>query len=93
MPKGRRRVWRVLLWVAVVLVLVVAGSAAWMLSRVRSSLPELDGERVVAGLGAPVVVERDAQGVVTVRGSDRIDVARGLGFAHGRRRCGRSRAP
>jgi penicillin amidase len=48
----------------------------------RASLPELDGERRVAGLGAAVRVERDALGVPTVHGQDRLDVARATGFLH-----------
>lgn len=86
MPKSGRRVWRILPWVAVVTVLIVAVAAGWMVSRVRASLPALDGEVEVAGLGAAVTLDRDAQGVVTVRGGDRVDVARGLGFAHGQDR-------
>src|SRR5262249_26235905 len=34
------------------------------------------------GLAAPVTVERDDLGVPTIRGSSRLDVARGLGFVH-----------
>jgi penicillin amidase len=48
----------------------------------RGSLPQLDGERHLAGLGAAVKIERDALGVVTVSGASRVDVARALGFAH-----------
>lgn len=59
--------------------LVVAGSAYWFL---QASLPQLDGERRLAGLAADVVVERDGQGVATVRGQRRADVARATGFIH-----------
>ena len=34
---------------------------------VRASLPQLDGERALAGLTAPVHVSRDETGVVTIR--------------------------
>ena len=53
---------------------------------VRSSLPILDGVVSVGGLMAPVVVERDALGVPTVRGTNRLDVARATGFLHGQDR-------
>jgi penicillin amidase len=49
---------------------------------VAASRPLLAGELVVAGLAAPVTVERDGLGVPTVRGANRLDVARALGFLH-----------
>src|SRR6516165_10995906 len=42
----------------------------------------LDGNFEVAGLGAPVEVERDALGVPTIRGENRKDVAYATGFVH-----------
>ena len=81
-----RRPWllllRALLWLA--LLAAVAGLAAWL--ALRASLPDLEGERELAGLGAPVVIERDAQGVPVVRGASRIDVARATGFLHAQER-------
>ena len=57
------------------LALVVVGAAVlWW--AVRGSLPALDGERALAGLSAPVTVARDANGVPTVKGTTRADVAR-----------------
>ena len=53
---------------------------------VRGSLPVLDGTISIAGLIAPVVVERDLLGVPTVRGTNRLDVARVTGFLHGQDR-------
>ncbi len=62
------------------LLLLTAGiGLLWHLSR---SLPALDGEVTIDGLTAPVTIERDALGVPTIRGANRLDVARGLGFAH-----------
>lgn len=57
------------------------GSAWWLL---HGSLPQLDGTAVLAGAGprARVTLERDADGIVTVRGEDSNDVAFGLGYAH-----------
>ncbi len=81
-PSRRRRVVHALglFLAAVVLLLMAAGiGLRWHLGR---SLPALDGERPVAGLAAPLTIERDALGVPTIRGADRRDVARGLGFAH-----------
>lgn len=74
-----RRLLRRLAWLAVVLP-VAAGASAWLL--LRASLPQLDGTRDVAGALAPVTLERDALGTVTVTGGDRAALAFGLGFAH-----------
>ena len=68
------------------LLLLVAGLGVYAWLELRGSLPNLDGEATLAGLSAPVTIERDAQGVPTVRGEHRIDVARGLGYVHGQDR-------
>ncbi len=62
--------------------LLAVAAAAWSWWQVRGSLPQLDGTRAVAGLGAPVKVERDALGVPTITGATRADVARATGFVH-----------
>ena len=54
--------------------------------QMRGSLAQLDGERMVAGATAPIVIERDDMGIPTIRASSRSDVARGLGFLHGQER-------
>ena len=54
----------------------------WGRAELRGSLPQLDGERRVAGLGAPVTITRDALGVPTVRAASRTDAARATGFLH-----------
>lgn len=60
-------------------VAVVMAGVAWLM---YASLPVLDGERVLAGLEAPVSIARDDLGVVTIRGRTRLDVARATGFVH-----------
>ncbi|MFM7751258.1 MAG: penicillin acylase family protein, partial [Opitutaceae bacterium] len=62
--------------------LVVAAGGAWLASRVRASLPRLEGEAKLPGAGAAVTIERDALGVPAVRGASRADVARALGWLH-----------
>ncbi len=64
--------------------LALALAAAWLL--LRASLPALSGERHLAGLDAPILIERDAAGVPTIRARTRADLARGLGFVHGQDR-------
>ena len=48
----------------------------------RGSAPQLDGTVKLAGLTAPVTVTRDRLGVPTITASNRLDVARALGFLH-----------
>jgi penicillin amidase len=68
---------------AISVLVVLAGIAVgWIYSRVRASLPQLDGRAAVAGLGAPVSVQRDNLGVPTIEARSRIDAARALGFVH-----------
>ena len=82
-----RRRWLVALGGVLALLVVVAGGAyAYLGQRLAASLPQLDGERKVPGLAAPVRVERDAHGVPVVRGRSRADVARATGFLHAQER-------
>ena len=82
-----RRRWLVALGGMLALLVVVAGGAyAYLGQRLAASLPQLDGERKVPGLAAPVRVERDAHGVPVVRGRSRADVARASGFLHAQER-------
>jgi penicillin amidase len=81
-----RRAWRILRGIARLLALllltVVLVGGLWLRSRLRASLPVLAGTRPVAGLGARVVIERDALGVPVLRGSSRRDLAFATGFVH-----------
>ncbi len=79
-PWKKRLAW--LLSVLGVLWLIVVAAVAWGWWQMRGSRPQLDGERAVAGLGAPVQVARDALGVPTITGVTRPDVARATGFLH-----------
>lgn len=81
-PRLLRNVLRIL--VALGLLLSLALIAAWSL--LRASLPQLEGEARVEGLAAPVQVERDALGVVTLRAASRSDALRALGFVHAQER-------
>ncbi len=70
-PRRRRRTPKYLLATAVVfaIILVIAGAAGylyarhWVRSTTEAALPQLDGSLQVAGLKAPVTVQRDAEGV------------------------------
>ena len=73
---------RLLATLAALLVLAVLG--AWLY--LRASLPQLEGARHAPLLAAPVTVTRDADGVPTITGSSRLDVAYATGFVHGQER-------
>jgi penicillin amidase len=72
----------VLLWGGGLLLLVLLAAGLWLRHRVAASLPRVQGEIALPGLGAPVAVERDALGVPTLRAATRVDAARALGFVH-----------
>lgn len=80
-PEAAKRL-RLLASAVSLLLLVALGVAGWYYMRVRASLPQLDGNAKVAGLTAAVSIERDGQGVPTIRGESRADVARALGWLH-----------
>lgn len=73
----RRVRWLVALLVLIVFALTLG---AWLM--LRGSLPALDGNLSVADLSAPVSIERDHLGTVTLRGKSRLDLDRAIGFVH-----------
>jgi penicillin G amidase len=82
MPATVRRLLKaVLIALLVVLVAGVAG-AFWARSRLRASLPLLDGSLQLVGLTSRVTIERDRLGIPSIRGATREDIARALGFLH-----------
>ncbi len=72
----------------IVVAFVLAGFSTVGVVRqvLRASLPQLDGSRALAGLAAPVTVERDALGIPTVTASSPLDAYRALGFLHAQER-------
>lgn len=81
-----RRTLRRLGLVLLFLTVLLAVGALWVRGQLRASLPQVDGERAVDGLTAPVTVERDGLGVPTIHAVDRVDAARALGFLHAQER-------
>ncbi|GAA5442742.1 penicillin acylase 2 proenzyme [Microbulbifer sp. NBRC 101763] len=67
---------------AVIFVLAAVSIWAWW----RSSLPILSGEIETGSLEEPVVIQRDAQGVVMIQSQDRNSSAFALGFLHAQER-------
>ncbi len=82
----RRRWLRISLAALGVVLLGTVALSAWAYTRLRASLPVVDGTQQLSGLGARVIVARDALGVPTIRGQSREDVARATGFLHGQER-------
>jgi penicillin amidase len=78
----RRRILRIAFLGLGLVAVVVAGAAFWGRAQLVASRPQLEGSRVVPGLGAAVRVERDALGVPRIIGQSRLDVARATGFVH-----------
>src|SRR5690606_5948966 len=68
--------------VAVAAVALSLTAAAGGYLFLRAGLPVVDGTQALAGLRAPVTVERDELGVPPLRGEQRNDVARATGFVH-----------
>ena len=78
----RCRIW----WIVFGATAIVIGSVGFGYWIFAGSLPLLEGRLHLAGLEAQVEIERDAAGVPTIRGRDRADLARALGFLHGQER-------
>lgn len=73
---------RIALWL-LVLIVVGLGTGWWLM---RGSLPTLDGELALDGLSAPVTIQRDALGVVTIDAANETDAMRALGYLHAQER-------
>lgn len=70
----RRGAWTLLL------TLVVAAASLWIYS--RRVLPQTEGTVQLQGLHAELRIERDANGIPTIKAASREDVIFGLGYAH-----------
>ena len=66
--------------------LIIASGATWIYSQIDSALPILEGKKTVFGLTKSVTVERDEQGIVTIKAKNRLDVAVATGFIHAQER-------
>lgn len=61
---------------------IALGLALAVFLLLRGSLPQLDGEQRVEGIGGRVAITRDDRGRVRISAVERNDVAFGLGYAH-----------
>jgi penicillin amidase len=81
--KSRRtsisRIVRILLWLVLAGLILVAGALGYAYYVAHSALPQLDGRLQISGLAAPVTVTRDSHGVPTIEAANLED----LFFAQG----------
>jgi len=77
---------KILLALFLILTLVITTLATWIYSQIDSSLPALNGKETLWGLSATTIVERDKQGIVTIKGKTRNDIALATGFVHAQER-------
>lgn len=68
------------------LLLLAAGGIAWVWWQLNGSLAQLDGELALDGLNDQVTINRDVQGIPTIRASNRPDTAFALGVLHAQER-------
>ncbi len=69
---------------AAALLVIVVFAAAWF--TLRASLPDIDGDLEITGLGDAATIARDAHGIPVITASSRLDLAFATGFAHGQDR-------
>lgn len=66
--------------------LIIATAATWLYSQVDDSLPVLEGKKNVFGLANTAIIERDKQGIATIKAQSRTDIAIATGFVHAQER-------
>ncbi|WP_036165635.1 penicillin acylase family protein [Massilia sp. 9096] len=84
MRRANWKVWTVRLLALIAGVLALALLGVWLF--LRASLAQLEGSRRTPLVSAPVTVARDANGVPTISGASRLDLAYATGFVHGQER-------
>ena len=74
-PKSRRSpISRILLWLLLAVVVILAGAVFYLWYVAHSALPQLDGRLQVSGLEGPVTVTRDSHGVPTIDAASLADL-------------------
>jgi len=76
----RAPVLRILLWIAFVILLILAAGIGYAYHAASSALPQLDGSLHLSGLSGPVTVTRDAHGVPTIDAANLEDVLFAQGY-------------
>ncbi|WP_343818209.1 penicillin acylase family protein [Colwellia asteriadis] len=86
MKKFTTIITRITLALMLILTLAVATLGTWLYSRVDGALAQLTGKSTVFGLSDVVTVERDKQGIPTIKAKNRVDIAVATGFIHAQER-------
>jgi penicillin amidase len=58
----------------------------WLYSKIDTALPLLNGKKTVFGLQNTALIERDNQGIATIKAKSREDIAVATGFVHAQER-------
>jgi len=77
---GRRTIFLVLGGLAALLLLAAGAGVLWLRSAEKAALPVLDGTLHLAGLSAPVTVERDGHGVPHIAAATQDDLFMAQGY-------------
>jgi len=77
---------RFLIGCILILLLISSIFLTWLYSQIDSALPILDGKATIFGLNDLVSVERDQQGIPTIKANSREDLALATGFIHAQER-------
>ncbi|TGG94145.1 penicillin acylase family protein [Natronospirillum operosum] len=80
------RALRVVRYLVLILLIVASTGAMTLFYYLHGSLPVMEGNHIVPGLRAKVDIARDEQGVPTLNGTHREDIAFGLGYLHAQER-------
>jgi penicillin amidase len=80
------RIKNIIISFLLIFFLVVASLGTWIYSQIDSALPVLEGKRTLLGLSDTAIVERDIQGIVTIKANKRDDIAVATGFIHAQER-------
>jgi penicillin amidase len=83
---NKKLIKKIIISILLVSSLVIASVATWIYSQVEGALPILEGKKTVFGLSKSATIERDEQGIVTIKASNRLDVAVATGFVHAQER-------
>lgn len=81
-----KKIKKILTGFLLISLLVLATALTWLYSKVDSALPLLDGKKTVFGLTKTAIIERDHQGIATIKAQSRADIAVALGFVHAQER-------
>ncbi len=80
-PSSRRSpIIRILLWLLLAVLVILAGAAGYAYYVAHSALPQLDGRLRLSGLSAPVTVTRDSHGVPTIEAATLEDLFLAQGY-------------